>query len=75
MELTMSNDEPKTLSEIILERLANWAGWPEIDWLVMTIHNRNKIPELQITHEINNLVSSGKIALIEHKNQAVLRIE
>lgn len=72
----MPNDEQRqSLSEIIIETLSNWAGWPEVDWLVMSIHRKHRFPHNVISNKIAELVSAKRIALVEHNNQAVLRME
>lgn len=71
----MPNDQTKTLSEIIIDTLNNWAGWPEVDWLVMSINRKHRIPVTVICNKITELLSSKKIAMVEHNKQAVLRME
>lgn len=71
----MPDDQTKTLSEIIMDTLNNWAGWPEAGWVVMTIYRKHRIPQTLITNKIAELITAKKIALVEHKGQAVLRME
>lgn len=62
------------LEFIITERLENWAGWPDPDWLVDTIRRLNWKPE-DIRKAMLALRDKGVIAFVQHKDQTVVRME